>query len=166
MTIVNPGNPNTSSFAIADIRDGSPLDATAGTMGAAVHYERLDVPDPDPAHAAAVAAARLAELGGAVHTMTVTVVPQPWLDLGDVLLVAYNGTQAVGQVVGWSMAAGPESEMVVTLRGWRVASDWDMPTYPHFPAGRVSINDALPIGVDQSPQAPWPQPPESPVEPS
>ena len=161
MTLVNPGNPNTSSFAIADIRDGSPLDAALGSLGAAVHYERLDVADPAPNSATDIANTRLGQLAGAVHTMTVNVVPQPWLSIGDVVLVVYNGTQAVGQVAGWAWTG---DDMTVTLRGWRVASDWDLPVSPTWEAGRVSINAALPIGVDPAPEEPVPVPPESPVE--
>lgn len=166
MTLVDPGNPDTSSFAVADIRDGSPLDATLGTFGAAVHYERLDMPDPDPRHAAVVAQERLASLGGAVFTAQLRCVPQPWLEPGQVIAVAYNGSRVVAQVVGWSMDAGPGAEMSVVLRAWRVASDTDMPLYPQWEAGRLSLNAARPLGVDDPPPAVWPAPPESPVEPS
>lgn len=158
MTVVDPGNPDTGSFAVAQVTDGSPLDPLYGTMGAAVYYERLDQVDPAPGAATSIAQSRLRTLAGAVHTMTLKCVPQPWMQPGDVIGVEYNGTVVYAQVAAWSMDLGDRSEMTVRLRAWRVASDVDLPTYPEIPAGAMSINQAQPIGVEAPPQPP-PKPP-------
>lgn len=163
MTIVNPGNPNTGSFAVERVRDGSPLDPyNPEGVGTATFYERLDVADPDPNHAAGRAAMRLFSLAGGVHTMQLRVVPQPWLEPGETVVVEYNGGRAAGQISAWSWSDA--GEMTVTLRGWRVASDWDIPEYPDWPAGRLSINAAMPLGVDEPDPVPVPVPAEMPVE--
>ncbi len=123
MTITDPGNPDTGSFAVAKLLDGSPLDAETGSLGAAVHYERLSVADPAPTYAATLAAERLRQLGGVVAQITVKCVPQPWLQPGDVITVSYNGGTAICQVAGWQMNIGDMSEMTLNLRAWRIRSD-------------------------------------------
>lgn len=148
MTLVDPGNPNTSSFAIAAIQDGSVFDVDNQMFGVATYYERLDVADPDPGMAARIADNRLRTLGGAVATMTIRCVPQPWLQPGQVIGVEYNGTRVVAQVAGWSMNIGDRSEMTVRLRAWRITSQVGMPVYPNTAVEEVSINRALPVGTD------------------
>jgi hypothetical protein len=167
MTITDPGNPNTGSFALARINDGSVLDPDIGMLGAAVYYERVDVVDPDPGMAERIAVERLRTLGGAVVTLTVRCVPQPWLQPGQVIGIEYNGTRSVAQVAGWSMDVGERSEMTVQLRAWRVTSEVGLPVYPLYGPHDLELNRADPIGLDRSvdlfPQT-QPQPPESPVE--
>lgn len=166
MTMIDPGNPNTSSFAVAAIRDGSVFDPETRAMGAAVYYERLDVQDPDPNMAARIANDRLRALGGAVSTMTIKCVPQPWLTPGDVIAVEYNGTRVVAQVAAWTLDVGSRTEMTVQLRAWRVNANVGLPVWApdvsDFP-----INAATPVGVDDKVDRynpAFPQPPQSPVE--
>lgn len=146
--LTDPGNPNTGSFAVARIEDGGPLDPRAGLLGAAVYFERVEQANPDPGMAAAVAADRLRSLAGAAHTMTIKCVPQPWLEPGDVILVDYQGVRAPAQVVSWQMDAGAMTDMTVTLRGWRVTQDWQIPSGPpSFPdVGSEVIGSAPPVG--------------------
>ena len=146
MTMTDPGNPNTSSFAIARTDDGSVFDPDTGQLGAAVYYERIDVEDPDPGMAQRIAEERLRTLGGGVFTLTLRCIPQPWLEPGQVVGVEYNGTRAVAQVAGWSMDAG--GEMSVTMRAWRVTSDVTPPLYPLQGPHDLTLNRARPIGVD------------------
>lgn len=146
--LTDPGNPNTSSFAVVRISDGSPLDPRNGMLGAATYFERIDMADPPAGLAAKIAADRLAALAGGVHTMTIKCVPQPWLEPGDVVLVEYEGTRAPAQVVGWTMDAGTLTDMTVTLRGWRVTTDYQIPARPPgWPdIGSETINAAPPVG--------------------
>lgn len=163
MTLINPGNPDTGSFAVRHVSDGSPLDPYAADgIGPATFFERLDVADPDPNHAEGRAAMRLFSLAGGIHTLSLRIVPQPWLEVGDIIVVEYNGGTATGQVQSWTWT--DTGDMSVTLRGWRVASDLDIPTEPVWPSGRISINAAMPLGVDPADPAPVPVPAEMPVE--
>lgn len=156
MTMTDPGNPNTGSFAIARTNDGSVFDPDEGMLGAAVYYERLDVADPDPGMAARIATERLRTLGGGVFTLTLRVVPQPWLEPGVVVGVEYNGTRTVAQVAGWTMDAA--GDMTVTMRAWRVTSEISPPEYPVHGPHDLTINRAIPVGVDPAvDEAPAPQ---------
>lgn len=163
--VTDPGNPNTSSFAVAKLADGSVFDPEH--LGPAVYYERLDVPDPDPGMAERIAAQRLAALGGAAATITLKCVPQPWLEPGQIIAIDYNGTRAMAQVAGWSMDVGALSEMTVTLRAWRVTSEIGLPLVAPVSPEAFTLNTATPINldpaVDQIPTV-LPTPPQSPPD--
>lgn len=146
--LVTPANPDTSSYAVARV-NGGPLDPYNGVFGCASVYERREVPDPAPADARRIADDMLRALSGGAHTMTVKCVPQPWLEPGDVILIDYTGTTAAAQVVGWQMDAGDFTEMTVTVRGWRVVTDADLPTVgPGWPLGAETIGAAVPVGAE------------------
>ena len=163
--MTDPGNPNTSSFAVARINDGSVFDPDTGMLGAAVYYERLDIADPDPSVAARIADERLRALGGGVFSLTIKCVPQPWLQPGDVIGVEYNGTRAVAQVAGWSMDVG--GDMTVRMRAWRVTSEVSPPQYPLHGPHDITLNRATPVGVDPAVDGQplvLPSPPQSPPD--
>lgn len=147
--LVTPGNPDSSSFAVATINDGSPLDAVHSQFGLASVFQAEQVADPAPSAAADIAADRLRAMAGAVHTLTVSCVPQPWLEPGDIVLVDFEGTRVHAQVVGWTMNAGTFTDMVVTVRAWRVVTDLDLPADPAWPFGSTTINGGLLPGVDR-----------------
>lgn len=147
--LVDPGNPDTSSFAVAAIDDGSPLDALASLFGLASVFEQVQIADPSPSAAADIAADRLRALRGATHTLTIKCVPQPWLEPGDIILIDFQGTKVHAQVVGWSMDAGQFTDMSVTVRAWQVVTDLDLPAAPGWPLGSETINGAVLPGVDR-----------------
>lgn len=70
------------------------------------------------AQAYAAAKTRLAKVSQTVDVLTVTAVPNPTLQLADVVEVSLDGSTWLGRVVELAMPLGLSEAMTVTVEGW------------------------------------------------